>query len=115
MTNIPIADAIQQLREQLAEAVRRGVHENIVFTPTGIELELAVNFSTEEKAGGGFKLFAFLDVSVEGKAKQESQHKIKLSLSVSDAQGSPLEVRKKGVPARLVKEKKARVHAKARR
>jgi hypothetical protein len=101
MHRIPIAEAIQQLRDELREAIV-DAEEQIIFTPENIEVELGVTFGTEEKAGGGFKLLAFLDVSVEGKAKQESQHKIKLSLKVADSKGRPLKVlstlRRKGLP-----------------
>jgi Trypsin-co-occurring domain 2 len=90
---IPLVDAIQQLRDQLREAVLEGQDQDIIFTPTGIDIELGVNFSVEAKAGGGFKLLAFLDLSAEAKASRESQHKIKLSLSVADKDGNPLKVR----------------------
>lgn len=92
MRRVPLADAIQQLRDELREAVLEGEGQQIVFTPQNVELELAVTFGTEEKAGGGFRLMAFLDLSLEGKAKQESQHKIKLSLAVADVKGQPLKV-----------------------
>src|ERR1700741_1735302 len=93
MPQIPLTDAIQQLRDELRDAILEGRAKDIVFTPNTIEIELALRFSTEEKVGGGFKLLAFLDLSAEGKATQESQHKIKLSLSVADRNGNPLKVR----------------------
>jgi hypothetical protein len=89
---IKIADAIRQLREQLSEAVVTGPDQGIVFTPTNIDLELAVNFTEEAKAGGGFKLLAFLDLSTEAKVGRESQHKIKLSLAVKKSDGSGLNI-----------------------
>jgi hypothetical protein len=99
---IPLADAIQQIRDELREAVIEGAGQDIVFTPNGIELELGITFSAEAKGGGGFKLLTFLDLSAEAKAARESQHKIKLSLSVADGQGNPLKVRsdavRRGVP-----------------
>ena len=102
MHQIPIAEAIQQLRDELREAILEGDGQQIVFTPENIELELGVTFGTEEKAGGGFKLLAFLDISVEGKAKQESQHKLKLSLKAANSKGQPLKVlstvKRKGLP-----------------
>jgi Trypsin-co-occurring domain 2 len=102
MHRIPLSEAIQQLRDELREAMLEGVGQQIVFTPENIELELGVSFGTEEKAGGGVKLLAFLDLSLEGKAKQESQHKIKLSLRVANAKGQPLKVlskaKRKGLP-----------------
>jgi hypothetical protein len=98
---IPIADAIQQLRDELREAIIEGKDQDIVFTPNGVDLELAVTFGAEAKAGGGFKILAFLDVSAEAKASRESQHKIKLSLSVADKNGQPIKVRSEILPKGL--------------
>jgi hypothetical protein len=92
---IPLADAIQQLREELRRAVLDGQHQDIVFTPEKIEVELAVRFDLEAKADGGFKLLAFLDASLEGKVSRERLHSIKLSLSATDGQGHPLKVKSK--------------------
>lgn len=87
-----LTDAIQQIRDDLREAVRQGKGMDIVFTPTSIEVELAITFTAELKAEGGFKLLAFLDLSSEATASRESQHKIKLSLSVADKDGQSLEI-----------------------
>jgi hypothetical protein len=95
---VALADAIQQLRDELREAILEGRDKDIIFTPNGIELELGLTFVTEAKAGGGFKLLAFLDLSAEGKASRESQHRIKLSLSVADKNGHPIKVRSETVP-----------------
>ena len=100
---IPLSDAIQQLRDELRVAVLEGKDKDIVFTPNSIDIELAVNFTAEEKVGGGFKLLAFLDLSAEAKAGRESQHKIKLSLSVADKSGKPIKVRSDKVPKGLPK------------
>lgn len=98
---IKLADAIQQLREQLSEAVQAGQNQEIVFTPTNIDLELAVTFTEEAKAGGGFKLLAFLDLSTEAKVGRESQHKVKLSLAVKRRDGGGVEMSSEQPPAGL--------------
>ena len=102
MTQIPLSDAIQQLRDQLREAILEGKDQDIVFTPNSIDIELGVTFKAEAKASGGFKLLAFLDLSGEASAGRESQHKIKMSLSVADRTGRPIKVRsdagRKGLP-----------------
>lgn len=99
--NIPLSQAIQQLREELRQAILDGKDQDIVFTPDKIEVELAVRFNTELTAQGGFKLLAFLDVSAEGKASRERQHSIKLSLSVADRDGKPLKVKSQSGPSDL--------------
>jgi hypothetical protein len=98
---IPISDAIQQLRDEPRGAILEGKDQDIVFTPNGIELELGVNFSAEAKAGGGVKLLTFLDLSAEAKASRENQHKIKLSLTVADKNGQPIKALSDAVPRGL--------------
>lgn len=97
MTQIPLSDAIQQLRDQLREAILEGKDQDIVFTPNSIDIELAVTFKAEAKASGGFKLLAFLDLSGDASAARESQHKIKMSLSVADRTGKPIKVRSEAI------------------
>jgi hypothetical protein len=98
---IPIAMAIEQLRDQLREAILEGRDKDVVFTPNGIEVELSLGFKTEATAKGGFKLLAFVDVSAEAKASRESLHKIKLSLSVADKNGQPVRIRSDAIPKGL--------------
>jgi hypothetical protein len=98
---IPIAVAIQELRDQLREAILEGRDKDIVFTPNGIDVELSLTFKTEAAAKGGFKLLALLDLSAETKASRESLHKIKLSLSVADRNGEALKMRSDAIPKGL--------------
>jgi hypothetical protein len=98
---VPLADAIQQLRDELREAILEGKDKDIIFTPNSIELELSINFTAEAKVGGGFKVLAFLDLSADAKTQRESQHKIKLSLTVADKDGKPITVRSTKVPGGL--------------
>jgi len=104
MKKILLSEAIEQLRDELRKAILEGNDQDIIFTPNTIEIELGVSFSTEEKAGGGLKLLTFINVSAEAKATRESQHKIKLSLSVADRDGKPIKVlRSDGVPKDFLK------------
>jgi|SRR5271154_6658266 len=102
MTQFPLSEAIKQLRDELREAIIEGVNEDIVFTPNSVDIELSVSFRAEAKVDGGFKLLAFLDISGEGSAGRESQHKINISLAVADRNGQPVKVRsdalRKGLP-----------------
>jgi Trypsin-co-occurring domain 2 len=80
---IPLSDAIQQLRDELRKAILEGEDQDIIFTPNGIDIELGISFATEAKVN------------------RESEHKIKLSLSVADKNGQPLKVRSHAVPKDL--------------
>lgn len=95
---IQLVDAIKNLRDELREAIIEGQDKEIVFTPTGIELELGITFTTETKGEAGFKVLALLDLSAEGRVNHESQHKIRLSLAVNDRNGQPIKVRAEKVP-----------------
>ena len=95
---IQLADAIKQLREELREAVVEGQDQELRFIVQTIDLELAVSFDVEAKAGGGFKLLSFLDIAAEGKSKYDSQHKVKLSLVATDKDGRPIQVSSPTVP-----------------
>jgi hypothetical protein len=98
---IPIADAIEQLRDQLREAVLEGKDKDVIFTPNGIDVELSINFKAEATGKGGVKLLALLDLSGGATASHESIHKIKLSLSVADNKGQPLRIRSEAIPKGL--------------
>ena len=98
---ISISDALQQLRDELRKAVLEGENQDILFTPNSVEIELGVNFTTEAKGGGGFKIFAVIDVSAEATVARESQHKVKLSLQVTDKSGKPLKIRSAAGPRGL--------------
>lgn len=99
--DIPLSDAIQQLRDELRKAVLEGKDKDIVFTPNSIDVELSISFKAEASAKGGFRLLAFLDLSSEAKGSRESAHKIKLSLGVADKDGKPIKVRSDTMPTDL--------------
>ena len=99
MIQISLSDAISQLRADLRNAILEGAGQDIVFAPKEVELELGITFGTEVKAGGGFKLLAFLDLSTEGKVSNNHQHKIKLKLEVTDKDGKPLKISSSNLPS----------------
>lgn len=81
-----IADAIDTLRQELAEAINRGDSEALRFKVNGIELELSVAC---EISAGGKASFKVLGIGAELNAggKEVSTHKVKLSLMPSSADG----------------------------
>lgn len=98
---IPLADAISALREQLAEAQRRGEGESLRFEVGPVEVTFQVVATIEQNASGkasvGFQLFGF---GAEGSAARTSSdartHSVTVSLTpkfdgrtleVSDSEG----------------------------
>ena len=90
--SVSLSEAIAQLRNELREAILESGDDDIVFVPTEIELDLGVTWEGETKAGGGFKLLTFVDLSTEARAARSSAHKVKLKLQVTDADLQPIKV-----------------------
>lgn len=86
-----VAEAIKQLRVQLAEAQREGTGKDLRFLTKSVEVELAVVFKTEIEGGVGVKAW-FLEVSGKGKEANESTHKVKLVLEPVGPDGKPTQV-----------------------
>ncbi|MBL6988113.1 MAG: hypothetical protein ISR72_13985 [Methylobacter sp.] len=85
MTENPLelAEVIQTLRENLAEAQSRGEGHNIRFNVNSVEVELQTVIEKEAGAGGKIK-FWVVDGELSGKYKKSATHKIKLSLQAVD-------------------------------
>jgi hypothetical protein len=90
--NIPLADALVQLKDELRKAVLESDKETVVFIPDEIELELSVGFEISADAKAGFKIFAIFDTSVDAGGKRTTEHKVTLKLHMSDKQGAPLKI-----------------------
>jgi len=90
--NIPLADVLAQLKDELRKAVLESDQEEIVFIPDDITLDLSVGFEAAAGAKGGFKIFAIFDTSVEASGKKTTAHKVTLKLHVTDKVGAPLKV-----------------------
>jgi hypothetical protein len=84
-TRISVAEAIRHLRGELIAARQQGKDEKLRFDMEKIELELGIDFTVGAEAGGGFKLFSFLDLSAKGKLEEKSGHKLKLTMAIADA------------------------------
>lgn len=80
---IGLADAISQLRAELSRARLDGEGKDIRFSLSEIEVELMLEFGINAEAGGGIKLFSFVDVSGKAATNNKSGHKLKFSLTVA--------------------------------
>ncbi|MQP68601.1 hypothetical protein GE253_25135 [Niveispirillum sp. SYP-B3756] len=84
--SVGIADAIDTLRKELAEAINRGDGEELRFKVNGIELELTVACEISGNGKASFKVFG-IGGEVGGSAKGTNTHKIKLMLEPTDKEG----------------------------
>jgi hypothetical protein len=86
--SIGLADAVASLRAELSQARREGEKSDVHFSVGEIEVELALEFGWTREAGGGFKLFSFVDVSGKAGASDKASQKVELKLTI-DPQGNP--------------------------
>ena len=87
---MPLVDAIQEIRQNLAEAMKRGKADELKFDVGNIELELTM-VATREGGGGGKISFGVLGIGAEanlsGKLSDAATHRIKLALKPKLADG----------------------------
>jgi hypothetical protein len=90
---VTIAQAIRELRAQLAEAAMEGKGTAISFVPRTVEVELGITFNVEAEVGGSFKLLSLVTLSGKARMADESIHKVKLTLEPVSRDGEPVVIR----------------------
>jgi len=100
-SRIGLAEAIRGLRAELTQAQREGKNQDLRFTISEIEVELALEFGTTKEIGGGLKVFSFLDLSGKAGANDKTGHTIRLKLGVGPEFGT---ISDDAGPARVTKE-----------
>jgi hypothetical protein len=98
-TEVTIAEAVEQLRVQLADAQDRlakvqrlgGTGKDLLFRTKSVEVELSVVFKTEVEGGASLKAW-FLDVSAKTRGGDEITHKLRLLLEPVGPDGKPIHV-----------------------
>jgi len=92
MTEIGLADAIRELRQELTRAIAEGEGESLRFKPGPIELELQLEIGREGGGNVGIKWFV-VSASGEGKVTRASTHTVKLTLEpLAPKGGGDLEI-----------------------
>lgn len=90
---IKLSDAIENLREELRLAQKKGKNQSLQFDLQSIELELEVIAEGESGVSGKVNWYIF-GGGVDSKVKDASKHKLKLILKAVDASGQPIQVSK---------------------
>ncbi|MFJ8040673.1 trypco2 family protein [Kitasatospora sp. NPDC096147] len=88
---IELADAVEAVREQLAEAVARGEGQAVRFGVESVVLEFGVELKLDAKVKGGVKAWVFTADAEGGVARQRS-HKITVTLASKTADGGSVDV-----------------------
>jgi hypothetical protein len=83
---IPLCKVVQDLRAELLAAVAEGAGKDLRFKlqPIELELEIAMTWSGEAKAGVKFWI---VDVGAKGSAERKTTQKLKLVLDPVDREG----------------------------
>jgi hypothetical protein len=84
-TEIPLAEMIETLRQELERAQIRGVNRPVAFGVEKVELELKMAVSRKASGEGGIK-FWVLSAAAAAEAGRESVHTFKLTLSPLDVE-----------------------------
>ena len=93
-SGIPLAKAIQDLRQELLTAVEEGRGKELRFKLKPIELELNIAMTYKGEANAGVK-FWVIDMGGKAAGEQTTSHKLKLVLQPVDPSGGEYQVRDK--------------------
>lgn len=88
--DVPLADAVSAMRDELLAAAARNSTNAIFFEVGPIDLEFEVALRAETKVGGGFKFWWVVDARAEVAGSGAKTHRVKLTLIPKDASGTPL-------------------------
>jgi hypothetical protein len=87
---ISIADAVDHLRAELAEAWRRGAGQSVQFTLGPVKVSLDVTVSRSQEAAGGVRFWVINADAGVGREKAQTQ-RVELEFSpVIDGRINPL-------------------------
>ncbi|GAA1501368.1 hypothetical protein GCM10009760_64190 [Kitasatospora kazusensis] len=87
--DIELADAVAVVRDELLEAAARGAGQGLGFKVGPVELEFAVELRVDTKVKAGFKAWV-VTAGVEAGAARGRTHKVKVTLTPQNADGSDL-------------------------
>ncbi|WP_431042946.1 trypco2 family protein [Streptomyces sp. P1-3] len=91
--HIPLADAVQAVRDELLAAAARADGQDVVFELGDIAMEFTVELRKETKGGGRVKAWV-VDAGADHTRSEARTHKVSFTLKAKDARtGSPWRVR----------------------
>jgi Trypsin-co-occurring domain 2 len=91
MDEIPLADAIQVLREQLTTAMVAGEESRLRFAVKELTLDLEIAVTKTGEGHGGIK-FWMVDFGAKKERSNAATHRITLTLNPVDDRGQPLKL-----------------------
>ncbi|HET8681205.1 MAG TPA: trypco2 family protein [Micromonosporaceae bacterium] len=88
--DIELGDAVAAVRQELLDAARRGVGQEIAFAVGPIEMEFAVELRADAKAKAGFKAWVLASAEVEAGVSRGRTHRVTITLTPKRRDGSDL-------------------------
>lgn len=89
LVDIELADAVTGVREELLEAARRGVGQDIGFVVGSIEMQFTVELRADAKARAGFKAWVVSGEAEAGVSRVRT-HRVTVSLTPKQRDGGDL-------------------------
>lgn len=91
---VPLAEAIETVREELADAEKRGEGSLLHFTVEKVTLEFAVQYHRGGGGSAGVRL-GVVEGKVDGSGSRDSTHRVTVELQPHGEAG-PVEVSRRG-------------------
>jgi Trypsin-co-occurring domain 2 len=88
---VPLADAIEELRRQLTRAMLAGAESPMRFTVSELKLELEVAVTKSGEGHGGIK-FWLVDFGAKADFSNATTHRVTLQLNPVDTEGKPVKL-----------------------
>jgi hypothetical protein len=88
---LDLADAVTALRNQLAEAQRRGAGDPIRLGISEITMQFGLELVRSAKGDGGLR-FGVVSVGAGGEHARKATHTVSLKLSAYGDDGSPVDI-----------------------
>ena len=85
-TGLDLAEAIDQVRSQLEQAIKDGENSAVAFRAGPVELEFEVAFTKSGSVDGGFQL-SVLSFGAKRERSSASTHRVRVALTPVDRQG----------------------------
>jgi hypothetical protein len=94
VADVPLADAITNLRHELQRAIARGADEQLQFELDSVVVELNVAFSTVGRADAKAGLWTVVSAGASAEHSRQSTHRLTLTLAprLADAPGQKVKI-----------------------
>lgn len=83
---VGLADAIDQVRQELADAIERGKHSPVRFRAGPVELDFQVEITGTKGASGGINV-SVISLGAKGERATTNSHHVSITLTPVDQQG----------------------------